>query len=262
MQGRVDIQSFDWSTLLETHRSHPDLRTVALFGDFSTASGSDGTNLEPDDSGETPWLAGMTWPYRVTQQTHPFTVQRSGGYEGMAMAPNRRTLYPLLEKPLPGDNRSLRIYEFDVETSSYTGTSWTYPLDDRGAAIGDFVLFNRTRGLVIERDSSQGDLHGFKMIYEITLPSGGGEVTKKPVVDLLDIADPDEISMPAKDGDVGLGERFAFPFVTIEDVVVFNRRTIGVLNDNNYPFSVGRHVGSGSPDDTEFIVIRLDEPLG
>ena len=62
-------------------------------------------------------------------------------------------------------------------------------------------------------------------------------------------------------GDVGLGARFAFPFVTIEGVVVFDRRTIGVLNDNNYPFSVGRHQGTGEPDDNEFILVRLDWPL-
>ena len=59
----------------------------------------------------------------------------------------------------------------------------------------------------------------------------------------------------------GLGPDFAFPFVTIEDVVVFGRKRIGVLNDNNFPFSVGRHVGSGQPDDNEFIIIELDQPL-
>ena len=37
---------------------------------------------------------------------------------------------------------------------------------------------------------------------------------------------------------------------------------LGVLNDNNFPFSVGRHVGAGQPDDNEFIVIELDRPLG
>jgi hypothetical protein len=36
---------------------------------------------------------------------------------------------------------------------------------------------------------------------------------------------------------------------------------IGVLNDNNFPFSVGRHVGAGRPDDNEFIIIRLDRRL-
>jgi len=37
---------------------------------------------------------------------------------------------------------------------------------------------------------------------------------------------------------------------------------LGVLNDNNFPFSVGRHVGAGQPDDNEFIVVELDRPLG
>ena len=34
---------------------------------------------------------------------------------------------------------------------------------------------------------------------------------------------------------------------------------LGVLNDNNYPFSAGRT--AGQPDSNEFIVIKLDEPL-
>jgi glycerophosphoryl diester phosphodiesterase len=34
-----------------------------------------------------------------------------------------------------------------------------------------------------------------------------------------------------------------------------------VTNDNNFPFSVGRHVGSGKPDDNEFIVLRLPQPV-
>ena len=36
---------------------------------------------------------------------------------------------------------------------------------------------------------------------------------------------------------------------------------IAVFNDNNYPFSVGRHAGSGAPDDNEMIIIELAEPL-
>ena len=34
-----------------------------------------------------------------------------------------------------------------------------------------------------------------------------------------------------------------------------------VLADNNYPNSVGRHVGSGEPDDNEFIVLRVPRKL-
>ena len=39
-------------------------------------------------------------------------------------------------------------------------------------------------------------------------------------------------------------------------------RAVGVTNDNNYPFSVGRHAeATGEPDDNEFILIRLPEEL-
>jgi glycerophosphoryl diester phosphodiesterase len=43
--------------------------------------------------------------------------------------------------------------------------------------------------------------------------------------------------------------------------VFLDRRTILVSNDNNLPFSVGRHAGSKMPDDNEFIVIRLPQPV-
>lgn len=57
------------------------------------------------------------------------------------------------------------------------------------------------------------------------------------------------------------GACFAFPFVTIEDVLVLDRRTLLVANDNNLPFSTGRTPGR-TPADTELIKIRLDRPLG
>jgi hypothetical protein len=63
----------------------------------------------------------------------------------------------------------------------------------------------------------------------------------------LNLADPDDV------GRTGTGV-FIFPFQTIESVIPFDGRTLGVLNDNNYPFSSGRT--PGQPDDDEFIVIR------
>jgi hypothetical protein len=49
---------------------------------------------------------------------------------------------------------------------------------------------------------------------------------------------------------------FRFPFQTIESVLPLGNRRLGILNDNNYPFSAG-HV-AGQPDPDEFIVIKLD----
>jgi hypothetical protein len=46
---------------------------------------------------------------------------------------------------------------------------------------------------------------------------------------------------------------------TIESVIPLGERELGVLDDNNYPFSSARV--SGEPDPNEFIVIRLEQPL-
>lgn len=268
MQARADIQSFDFRTLLDVHKTYPQIRTVFLFGDFPiyddpALSGSDdGTNLQDENGRNTPWLGGLYWPYRVTKDSVPFRVEKSGGFEGMAMSPNGKSLYPLLERPLAGeDAKTLLIHEFDLTHSAYTGTRFKYRLDERASNIGDFILYNGKEGMVIERDNSQGDLNGFKKIFKIGFSGNGQYVEKSELVDLLRIKDPHGISEPVQTGEVGTGYNFAFPFVTIEDVVVLDRNTIGVINDNNYPFSVGRHTGTKQPDDTEFITIRLDHPL-
>lgn len=269
LEERADVQSFDFRTLLEVQERFPRIRTVYLFGDFPifadpTLPGSDdGTNLQGENGRNTPWLAGMIWPYRVTALDHPFRSQTSGGFEGMALSRDGRKLLPLLERPLTGgEANTLLIHEFDLTRRKYTGGRYKYPLDSRGTNIGDFVMFTQGNGLVIERDGSQGNLNGFKAIYQIKLPKRFGEAVEKTLlVDLLRINDPFRISGTGLPGDVGLGEIFAFPFTTIEDVFVLDRWHIGVLNDNNFPFSIGRHVGSGRPDDNEFIIIRLAHPL-
>jgi len=265
LQDRADIQSFDFRTLLQAHKLYPSIRTVCLFGDFpKIGNAGDGTNLQDQNGENTPWLAGLYWPYRETKQKNSFRVPGSGGFEGMALSTNKRKLLPLLEKPLVGSTKKeLLIHEFNIRSKSYTGKQFKYPLNEKASAIGDFVMFSKKRGVIIERDGSQGDLNGFKAIYEVELKPNKQKVRKKLNVDLLDINDFSGISSTqALPGDVGIGKDFGFPFVTIESVVVLNPFLIGVLNDNNYPFSVGRHVGAGLPDDNEFILVWLDEPLG
>ena len=203
-------------------------------------------------------------PYDVIQSPQnpnlvgtPRAVQ-SGGFEGMAISPDGATLYPLLERPLGNVGTTLLIHPFDVATKQYVGTQMQYPLTD-GTNIGDFILSDASNGMVIERDNTQGNTAGVKRIFKVTLPAGGsGAVTKSLLVNLNAISDPDGISLPGQPGDVGLGTTFSFPFVTIEDVVLINPTTIGVLNDNNFPFSKGRHLGTGAPDDNEFIILSLD----
>jgi hypothetical protein len=181
----------------------------------------------------------------------------SGGFEGMAMAVDGKALYPMLEKAVTGDDPQIRrIYEFDPETRSYTGRIWRYRLDSGAVSIGDFTQVDEHRFVVIERDGGQGVTARIKRIYEVDIRDLGtdGTLEKKLVVDLMDVADPAGISLPGRPGDVGLGNPFSFPYVTIEDVLPLDKERLLVINDNNFPFSVGRN--PGVPDDDDFVVIR------
>jgi 3-phytase/alkaline phosphatase D len=181
-------------------------------------------------------------------------LPQSRGYEGMAYSPDLTTLYPLLEGAVEGDpENALRIYEFDVASQSFVDLIGFYPTEVAGHAIGDFTPINETEFLVIERDGEQGEAAEFKKIFKIDISQvdENGFVEKEEVVDLLNIADPNDLN--------GDGETtFMFPFVTIEDVLVLDEKTILVANDNNYPFSVGRGLDI---DNNEIIQIELAEPL-
>lgn len=263
LQERADMQSFDFRTLLSVQSQYPKIRTVYLFGDFPKIGNTgDGANLQGQNGKNSPWLGGLHWPYRITSLQNPLRAQPSGGFEGMGITPAGDKLLPLLEKSLAGQSaNTLLIHEFDLKTNQYTGVRYQYVLDARGTAIGDFALFSANEGLVIERDDSKGDLNGFKSIFKIKFNAEGKPVSKELLVNLLSIQDPNKLSEPYLKGDIGLGEHFAFPFITIEDIVILDPTHIGVLNDNNYPFGVGRHIGSQQPEDNEFIILKLPSPL-
>jgi glycerophosphoryl diester phosphodiesterase len=266
MVDRSDIQSFDFRTLRITHREFPELATVALWGDtpaLGDAVDDDGTNLQPQgDEPFTRWLAGAPWPYRETEQDTPFTVQTSGGFESMALTTDGRTLLPMLEKPLAGAApTSTAAYAFDLRTQRYTGRRITYNYDPKGVSVADFQMVDRTHGLTLERDNTQGDLGGFKALEQVTLDpsSNGTTMTKRLAADLMHISDPAGITRPIA-GDVGFGDPFAFPFQTIETIVLLDPGHVLIANDNNYPFSLGRHTGTGAADDDELIVLKLARP--
>jgi glycerophosphoryl diester phosphodiesterase len=178
----------------------------------------------------------------------------SRGFEGMAISPDNTTLYPMLEGTVVGDPEgSLRIYEFDIASGEYQGLAGYYQLEQPNHAIGDLTVINQNEYLVIERDGGQAANAQFKKIFKIDLSQQdeNGFVAKEEVVDLLNIQDPNDLN---QDGST----TFTFPFVTIEDVLVLDERTILVANDNNYPFSIGR---PPEIDNNEIIVLELDQPL-
>lgn len=187
-------------------------------------------------------------------------VQRSGGFEGMAISQDGKYLYPLLEKPLLNDSSNrLIVSEFDLAKKVYTGKYYYFPLHASATAIGDFQLYSPTEGIIIERDDSENDLLGYKKLIKVTLSTAGQNMQREDLVNLMDIANPDLLYGTARAGDIATGERFGFPFQTIEDIVIEGPDLITVLNDNNFPGSSGRNANLA--DDNEIIQIHLSKAL-
>ncbi|RAO25124.1 Glycerophosphodiester phosphodiesterase [Micromonospora noduli] len=111
-------------------------------------------------------LPGVFAPENPGRGATPANLASSKGFEGMAQSPDGRTLYPLLEGTTTGDPAgTLRLNEFDTGTNTYTGRRWAYALDSPAHAIGDAIMVDRDRFLIIERDNGQGETAKVKKIY-------------------------------------------------------------------------------------------------
>jgi len=186
------------------------------------------------------------------------SLPRSRGFEGMAISPDGKWLYPMLEGALQGPEPWLNIYTFNLGEQKFVNSdafhpSYRYRLDEGATAIGDFTMFSQTAGLVVERDSAEGAKAAVKKVYRVDFEQldADGFLLKLLVADLLNINDPDDLD---RDGD----KLFSFPFWTIEGLVVLNATTLGIVNDNNYPLGQARDSSATQPDNNEFILIEVD----
>ncbi|WP_221089272.1 glycerophosphodiester phosphodiesterase family protein [Deinococcus aquaedulcis] len=182
-------------------------------------------------------------------------VGGSGGFEGLSLSPDGKTMYALLEKTVTGDlPGQLRLHAYDL-----AGKKWTlagrYALDDAAHAIGDLTPVNASQALVLERDNASGAAARTKRVYLVSLneKNADGTLKKTLVADLMNVKDPQGLA-PSTQGGV-----FTFPYVTIENLLVLDANTILVANDNNYPGTGGR--GADTKDATEFLWLKLDAPL-
>jgi len=225
------------------------------FGPFLVKTDATGKVLKQEFS--LPGVYAPQNPYR-NGTAIPSNLGSSGGFEGMAINPAGDRLFTLLEGRVTGDpTKTLRINEFDIDTEAYTGNSWRYKLENDGTAIGDMTAISDTEFLVIERNGNTATNPGasgpFKRIYRIdtSIVDGSGNVSKSLVVDLMNVADPNDLN---GDG----SNSFTFPYVTIESVLILDANTLLVINDNNYPGTGGRDRNS---DPTEFLRISLANPV-
>ena len=192
-----------------------------------------------------------------------WTLRASRGFEGMAMSIDGKTLYPMIEGALRTDTDTRRriLNEFDIRSVKYTGRKWQYHVDAAfpDAIIGDLTAVDEHRFVLIERDDFQGAEARQKKIYLIDLRrvDAQGFLEKRLVLDLLNIPDPDGVSLPARAGEFGVGNPFSFPLQSVESLEVLNGERLLIANDNNYPFSDGRWTLRNRPDDTEMIIIRV-----
>jgi hypothetical protein len=253
------------------------------FGPYILRVALDGRILAvyPTMEGETQ-LKGPDTPgiSAVSVAGKDWTVQRSGGYEGMALQPGSNLLWPMFEKPLLGADgqpasTALRVRAFDPAKGEWTGAEFKFALAEGATAIGDFNFIDETRALVIERDNGEG-LPALKcaadpapdcfplpaMLKRIVLidtasVDADGFVKRLGHIDLMNIADPDAKARLETAG--GVAGTFSLPFFTIEDVMRVDDTHIMVAIDNNLPFSSGRALDKAA--DNEFVLLSVPELL-
>ncbi len=222
------------------------------FGPFLLHTDANGRLLQPPIS-----LPGVRSPQHPQLRGELPNLPRSGGFEGMALNADGTMLLPMLELPLVGQRSTLNVYGFQLSTRTYShvvadSAAYRYPLSREGNAVPELTVWSGDDYLVIERDGGQGPTAEFKRIFLFNRlhVDSDGLVVKTEIADLLVIPDPHNL------GGSGTG-MFSFPFETTEALVVMDDSTIGLINDNNYPFGLGRHAEVGEPDDSEFILLRV-----
>ena len=241
--------------------------------------GADGTYWVGDEFG--PWIlhfdaAGqlLDAPYPLPDglwspnhprlaELGPNTIANSRGIEAMALTPDGRYLYVVLEGAVIGDAAgSRRVYEFDTRHQRFTGRLPDYRVEP--GATGDTNLVadaqapDRRHLLLIERDGGRGLAATYRSVWEVDLrdTAADGSLAKRLVLDLTAIPDPDLVSLPpVRPTDVGLGDPFRVTCESIEALRIVSGRQLLLGCDNNLP-NEGR---SPVPiaDDNELITVRI-----
>jgi hypothetical protein len=263
------------------HRSD-GLLTGADIDTESLQRGNDGTLWVGDEFG--PWILHFSADGVLLEPPHSLpdnlfspsnqlhvgetpTLRNSRGFEAMAMSPNGKTLYAILEGSVAGDPAgSRRIYAFDIASGTFTPMA-DYKADGPFSGvdehfIADAQAVDQHRLLLIERDGNVRSGAPVRDVYEVDLRrvDGDGFLVKEHVVNLAAIPDPDQVSQPAiHDGDVGLateqnGFKFTVMCESIEALRILSHHDLLLGCDNNLPNS-GRNPALA--DDNEFITLRI-----
>ena len=181
----------------------------------------------------------------------------SNGFEGMAISPDGRTLYPTLEGAVKGDEPTVRrMYEFDIKDRRYERGYKQYRVADPTYLVSDLTALDDKRFVALERDNFEGAAAAHKQGFVVDRKT----LAKREVVDLLKLRDPFRISeRDERPGDIGLGDPFSMPYVTIEAVLPTGKDELAVVNDTNFG-SNGRN--PTIDDDSDFIRVKVPRLRG
>lgn len=189
-----------------------------------------------------------------------FTQPNSRGIEAMAMTPNGKFLYVVLEGATRAEAPSTRrrVFEFSTRDEAFTGRTWDYRTQMEGNFVADAVALDRHRLAIIERDGGRGVTANFRQVRVVDLRDvdpATGALRSTEVVDLAAVPDPDLISLPARyPGDVGLGDPFRVTCESVEAIHLLEGTRLMIGCDNNLP-NDGRNPTRA--DDSEFIVVEV-----
>ncbi len=194
--------------------------------------------------------APFALPEEITSPDSPFAVstasvqaKRSGGFEAIAMTPDKNTLWVMLEKALQDDDAMyLRLYKFDIQRQVFTSQFLKYPLNAKENTVSAMAMVNANQLLVLEDNLKlQPKVKPFQALCLIDLNKHTGKVLEKTcVADLLALDNPQKIKahMP-----------HAKKIPIDESLQILDSQHVMLGNDNN---------GWG---DTFIKVIALDNPL-
>jgi glycerophosphoryl diester phosphodiesterase len=246
--GDFDVESF-----------RIDCRGTLWFGDefgpFLLHTDLTGKVLEPPIP--LPGVRSRDYPADYPPPAPKVNLGASAGFEGMAISPDRRTLYPTLEGPLTddADKTIRRSYTFDIATRSYEPGYRVYHVADPSYSVSDLTALDDERFVSLERDNFEGPAALHKQAFVVT-PNGEALETRE-VLDELSIPDPAGVSLrgPVRPGDIGLGDPFSMPYQTIEAVLPLRGDALAIVNDTNIGTSNGRN--PSLPDYSDFIRVRV-----
>ncbi|MEP7285668.1 MAG: esterase-like activity of phytase family protein [Chloroflexota bacterium] len=184
----------------------------------------------------------------------PIGLGGGGTLQGMTGLPDGTSL---LVAQRSGTKVTFRT--FDTNSRALGSSVGSLTLTGGASTASGLTMINATTALIIEQDGKENKATRFKQIFLIDLGSGNAA----PIVDLLNIADPNNISTadvfnnPANA--FGVGQKFEFPFADISALYPVDAQTLMVVNNNNVPFGLGR--STTQADDTEYIMVQLAQPL-